>query len=267
MNDKNPIEKQELDNQRYQVLQQIEDWLEVPVIFLGFVWLILIVVDLLWGLSPFLNAIFYFIWIIFIIEFLIRFILAPHKVIFLRSNWLTALSLPIPALRIFAVFRLVRVLTIARAARGLEMVRIVASVNRGMRALRDTMVRRGFAYALVLTILVVITGSAGMLAFERGYVENGGINTYGDALWFTSMVMTTIGADSWPQTPEGRLLAFLLSLYALAVFSYITASLASFFVGQEATHEDSPVAGTDSINALREEIRALREELHNFNDR
>jgi voltage-gated potassium channel len=56
-------------------------------------------------------------------------------------------------------------------------------------------------------------------------------------------------------------LTFLLSLYALAVFGYVTASLATFFIGRDAANPRAEVGGEDSINALRMEIASLREEL------
>ena len=35
--------KQAFDNERSEVLQQLEDWLEIPMLVLGFVWLALLV--------------------------------------------------------------------------------------------------------------------------------------------------------------------------------------------------------------------------------
>ncbi len=58
------------------------------------------------------------------------------------------------------------------------------------------------------------------------------IRDYGDAVWWTAYAMTT-GATSQPVTGEGKLLGWLLSLYGLAVFGYLTATLASHFIGRE----------------------------------
>lgn len=46
------------------------------------------------------------------------------------------------------------------------------------------------------------------------------------------MIMTTIGSGYWPETPEGRILAFLLSIYEFSIFGYITEALENFFVGE-----------------------------------
>ncbi len=54
---------------------------------LGFVWLVLFVVELIWGLSPLLEVIGWVIWLIFILNFAVEFILAPRKVVYLKSNW------------------------------------------------------------------------------------------------------------------------------------------------------------------------------------
>ena len=250
-------EKDVLERERWQILVQFEEWLELPMIVLGFVWLALLVAEFVWGLTPLLERLGLVIWIIFILEFLLRFSLAPRKLSFLRGAWLTLVALMIPALRVFRVAQVVRVLRAARAVRGLRLVRVVTSLNRGMRSLGATMGRRGFGYVVALTLVVTVAGAAGMYVFER----DPGLDDYSAALWWTAMIMTTLGSEFWPETAEGRILGLLLSIYAVAVFGYITASLASFFVGRDAELEEGEVAGSREIVALREEIRALREEL------
>jgi voltage-gated potassium channel len=42
-----------------------------------------------------------------------------------------------------------------------------------------------------------------------------------------------MGSDYWPQTPEGRLLCLLLAIYAFAVFGYVTAAIAAYFVDRD----------------------------------
>ena len=93
------------------------------------------------------------IWIIFVVDFLVKLLLAPDRMRFLRRNLLTLVSLAIPALRMVRVLRLVRVLRAVRAARGLRLLRVITSLNRGMRALGLTLRRRGFGYVLLLTLL------------------------------------------------------------------------------------------------------------------
>lgn len=246
----------ELDPQRSELLRQLERGLETPMLVLGFVWLGLLVWELLNGLSPMLETIGIVIWGLFILHFVLEFVLAPRKIAYLKSNWLTALSLLLPALRVFRVFRVFRVV---RAARGVRLVRVLTSLNRGMRALGLSLGRRGFGYVAALTLLVTVAGAAGMYTFEND--APGGLTSYGDALWWTAMIMTTMGSAFWPQTPEGRVLCVVLALYAFGVFGYVTATLATFFVGRDAEAAEGEIAGAAALQALREEIAALRADL------
>jgi voltage-gated potassium channel len=130
-----------------------------------------------------------------------------------------------------------------------------------MNALRSTLSRRGFGYVALLTVLVVTLSAAGMLNFENAREVKGGFHDYWEALWWTGMLVTSIGSEFWPHTTEGRLLTFLVSLYGLAVLGYITATLASFFVGRDAQEKSGPIAGSRDVARLTREIRELRREL------
>ncbi len=263
MSDKNVIEQSVLNEERWAVLQQLEDFLETPMLVLGFVWLALLVIELTGNLSPALQFIGGVIWVVFIVDFALKFVLAPDKSNYLKANWLTALALVVPAVRVFRIFRVLRVLRASRAARGLRLFRVLSSANRGMRALGHTMQRRGVGYVMVLSVVVVLVGAAGMYAFENDLPEGAGLKSYGEALWWTAMLLTSLGSEYWPRSAEGRVLCFLLALYGFAVFGYVTATIATFFVGRDAESDEAELAGTKSIEILRAEISALREELRN----
>lgn len=258
--DKAASVEEAVKKERYQLLQRLEDLLETPMLILAFLWLALLIVELIWGESLLFEIVGTIIWVIFILDFAVKFVLAPHKVAYLKQNWLIALSLLMPALRLFRVVRAFRLLQLARVGRGLRLFRVVSSLNRGMRALRASLSRRGFGYVIALTILVMFAGAAGMYAFESG--APGGMKSYGEALWWTAMVLTTMGSQYWPETVEGRLLCVFLALYAFAVFGYVTATLATFFVGRDAENDEAELAGAKQLAALREEVIALRAEIH-----
>ena len=190
-------------------------------IVLSFVWLLLVVAELVWGTTSLFEVFGTVIWIVFIAEFALRLVLAPDQVRFLRASWLTEVALVAPALRMFAVLRVLR---FARALRGVRLVSIVGTANRSMNALRRTFGRRGVGFVLIATLLVALLGAAGMLAFEPASEVPGGFTGYGDALWWTTMVLTSIGSTFWPVTAEGRVLCVLLSVYGFTVFGYITAT-------------------------------------------
>ncbi|MBW3570400.1 MAG: potassium channel family protein [Gemmatimonadetes bacterium] len=249
-----------MERERWRMVLRIQRWLETPMLVLGGVWLVLLIFELTRGLTPFAQHVGTAIWIIFIADFALRFAVAPRKGRYLRSNWLTAASLALPALRVFRVFALARAFRLARVARGLRLVKVVGSLNRGMRALDRVLRRRGFGYVVAVTVLVAVVGAAGMYALERE-AGGGSMDGYAEALWWTGMILTTLGSDYWPKTPEGRLLTLLLSVYAVSVFGYVAATLASYFVERDAAEAKQGVAGQASVDELRGEIAALREEL------
>jgi len=213
------------------------------------------VIELIWGLNKPLEYASLTIWIIFIIDFFIKFILAPLKVDFFKKNWLTAISLIIPALRVFRVFRFVRLL---RGLRGIRLVRIVSSLNRSMNSLGATMKRRAFGYVLMITLIVTFAGADSMCALEN---PNPGFDSYPMALWLTAMRVITAGNEFNPTTPEGRGLAFLIAVFGYSIFGYVTATFASFFIGRDAEEKDAPVAGTNDVAELKQEIIALRKSI------
>ncbi len=259
-NDHNHNEEEEevLEVERYQALAQVESLLELPIMVLGVVWLILLIIDLISGLNPLLSSFVFIIWGLFVLDFLLRFIIAPDRLHFIRHNWLTLLSLALPMLRVFRLAYFLRVFPLITSAGTASLVSVLASFNRGMRLLRGTLRRRGFGYVVLLSLLVVLLGAAGMYAFEHRVASQENFTTYGEALWWTAMMVTTMGTGQWPQTAEGQTLALLISVYAFTIFGYVTATLATFFIGQEAESEDSEVSGKDEVAELKAQVGLLQ---------
>ncbi len=252
--------RQAVERERYEILQQVEDWLDAPMLVFSGFWLALFVIELIWGLTPLLDALGMIIWIIFGLDFALEFFLAPRKLPYLKRNWLSVVSLLLPALRLFRFVRFLRVLQGSQGTRGIRLLRILTRTNRGMRTLANSFTRRGFGYLLGLTTIVIFLGAAGMYAFENE-VADSPLDDYGTALWWTAMTITTMGSDYFPKTPEGRILCFLLALYGFAIFGYVSASLATFFVGRDAENPEAEVAGAQAITQLQSEIAALRLEI------
>ena len=243
---------------RWRLLRDLEGWLEAPMLLLSLAWLGIVVWELVSGTTVLIETVGTLIWVIFILEFLVRLALAPARARFLKGNWLTIIALVVPAFRLLRIFTFLRA---ARALRGLRLIRIVGTANRSMTALQSTLERRGFLYVIGLTLLVIALGGAGMLNFEHAREVGGGFADYGHALWWTGMLVAGIGTDFWPATTEGRLLAMLLGLYGLAMFGYVAATFASFFIGRDAADRNGAIAGGREVERLAREIRALRAEL------
>ncbi|HXS36508.1 MAG TPA: ion transporter [Flavipsychrobacter sp.] len=238
--------------ERSEFINQAEKLLEGPIVVLGFIWLILLIVEMTHGLSPFFKVLNVIIWAMFIVDFVLRFIIAPNKITFLKNDWLIALSLFIPAIRFIRIFRMIRILSVIQ---GTSIVTMMGSVNRSMRSLNATLRRRGFVYVIAIAIAVILLGAAGMYAFEKG--QPGSFKTYADAVWWTTMLFITIGSEYWPHTPAGKTLSLLVSIFGFSVLGYITATLASFFVGRDAESRKRITATNHDILLLRKEIEKL----------
>ena len=190
-------------------------------IILGLVWLALLVWELTAGLPNSVQYVNSGIWVVFIIDFAVRWILAPHKAAYFKRNWLTVIALVVPALRFVQLLRITSLLRFAKATNSIRLVQVLTSLNRGIRVLGVAMGERGFGYIVAMTLVVIFAGAAAMFAFERD-VSGEALSSYMSAVWWTAMIMTTMGSQYWPQSPEGRILCLLLSIYAFAIFGYVT---------------------------------------------
>ncbi len=259
-----PSQKTNAQNteKRLELLYTLEAWFEIPVMILGVIWLILLFIDLLQGLSPFLDYMVYAIWVIFILDFFIRFLIAPRKIEYLKDNWITELSLLAPAVRILGIFRFAKFLRFARFSGSIQLMKIFGSLYRGMIVIRAGFSRHGLGYLIAFTILVTLIGAAGMLRFEYQVDDPNGIHSYGEAIWWTAMIMTTVGSTYWPRTMEGRILCFFLALYAFGIFGYITARLAAFIIGRDAESDTSHIPDAAAIKVLHVKVNDLDDKLN-----
>ena len=250
----------ELREQRGELLDRISGWLDVPLSILALVMLGLLVSELALDLPPAWSdrvaQVQTGIWAIFVAAFVVELLVAPSKVDYLKKNWLTAISVALPALRA------VRILRAARALRGLSLVRILTTVNRSTRALGHVVRRGQLGYVLAVTVLVTVTASAGAYYFDRG-TPDAQLRTPGDALWWGATMVTTISSPLEVVTLEGRVISLLLRVFALAVSGYLTAIIAVFLLGGNpgGNEAERPSGDQAQPTASRDEIRQLREQV------
>ncbi len=209
--------------------EQIDHLAEIGLTALSFVFLGLLVVEYALALTPdqarWVELAGWVIWLIFAGDFIVRFALADAKASYVRRNWLTALALVLPAFRIFRAARAVR------AVRSLRVARLVTGTNRGARALQRVIGFAGAGYVVVLAAVVWLLGSAGIVYLERGQ-PGATVDSYPTALWWTATTLIQQGSQEHPTTAEGRVLAVLIMIFALAISGYITAVLAAYLLGR-----------------------------------
>lgn len=239
--------------ERSELQERISRWLDLPLALLALAALALLVIEFVtdpggsW--APRVAQLQTAVWAVFAIAFGVELALAPSKGHFLRQNWLSAVAVVIPPLRI------VRVLRVARAVRGLSLVRSVTAVNRATRALSRIVERGKLGYALAVTVIVAVIGAASALYFERTEATSQ-IQTFTDALGWSAALLADHSVPVRAVSPEAQVIAILLRLYSLGAVGYLTATFALHLIGG-----DPERSSADELRLLRREIGELREEI------
>src|SRR5690606_9887590 len=123
---------------RYRLLYRLERQLETPMFLLAILWLYFIVKELAVSLSPIEEIVVGIIWILFILEFLLKIWLAKDRVRYIKQNWLTTLCLVVPAFRMFRLLRALRVLRASRVVSTTKYIRARSSTKRFIGDLKKT---------------------------------------------------------------------------------------------------------------------------------
>jgi voltage-gated potassium channel len=116
----------------------------------------------------------------------------------------------------------------------------VARLVMATRGARKLMERLGVVSLVALGVVVV--GAA--VAYRAEHATNPGFKTFGDALWWAVVTLTTVGyGDIVPKTTAGRVDGVMIMVAGVAMLGLLAGSLASFFgVGRRG----SPRASTDA---------------------
>jgi voltage-gated potassium channel len=241
---------------RWQIVIKLDRALEIPMIVLGLLWTALLAIDLASGLKSSFRLLLMIIWAAFILEFMFKFIIAPSKSRYLKSNWVVRISAVLPAFRILRIIRTIKHIKDANLSFRFRLARTASLINRSMSGISASMKRRSFGYVFTGTIAVIFIGAFALYLFERRVNED--LQSYGSSLWTTAMILTSIGSDFFPVTPAGRVLCFMLALYGYAVFGYFTAIFASYFYDKD---KESDNLHNKQIDKLQEEISELKKDI------
>lgn len=177
---------------------------------------------------------------IFVVDYGVRLYLAdPRGRWFVRHLW----ELPII------------VLPFLRPLRLLSLAVVVSALQR---AVGETIRGKVIVYTACGAVAIVYAASLAILDVEGTRPESK-IHTLGDALWWATTTVTTVGyGDLSPVTPAGKLVAVALMIGGIALVGSVTATLASWIVQRVAMEEAAEeVATRAQIEELREEIRRL----------
>ncbi len=171
-----------------------------------------------------------------------------------------AMSLLLPALWIFSLARALRA---ARPVLGVRLVRVLGSINRGMRTTGRAMRRHGSATCWRSSGRWLRSPRPACRVSSIVHLE--GTDDV-DALRWTAMSLTSRGSDYWPQPAERRMPCF--ALVALRVrpvrlchWDTVERFHPSAFVCADAEENAGEVADAKASATLHAEVQALRAEL------
>jgi voltage-gated potassium channel len=228
---------------------------ELPLTVLAVLWLPVLVVPLAVHLQPGMadtfEAIDYFVWAAFAVEYLVKLYLAPSRRHFVRHHLVDLAVVALPVLRPLRVLRLLRLLDLGRVG--------VVLAN-ALRRARRLFTHRGLHFVLLAVLALIFACAALVLEFER-HARGSNIHNYGQALWWAIVTVTTVGyGDEYPVTAGGRGVAVVLMLVGIGLIGVLTATVASFFVQEAADAEKAALhERLDRIEAMLAKALALSE--------
>jgi len=239
---------------REELREKLDRYLDLPLALASVVVVLLIVIQLSGEVSgPWqrrLEALSWGLWSLFLLEFLVKFALAPVKCRYVREHWLDVLVVLLPFLRFL---RLARIL---RATRALPVLRLLVFGGRGSESALALLKRRRLGQLAIISVMVILLGATVGFLLEEDAPDSQ-IKTFGDALWWSATIVTTVASELYPVSVGGRVVGFLLMLYAIGIFSYFIGAIASVLVESDArrTKETEEEHGLD---LSRRELEALR---------
>jgi voltage-gated potassium channel len=225
---------------------------EMPMLILALVMVPVLIIPLVdkhlpSKLDSTLQSLDYFIWGLFLLEYLIKLTLAPAKRTFVRQNIPDLVVVAVPMLRPLRLIRSIR------ALRLLRLTRLSAFAGEGVQKQRS-LHSKAVNYVLFVVMTLVLVCSVMVLDLERD-VHAANIKTFPDALWWAVVTVTTVGyGDRYPVTAGARAVAAILMFAGIALVGVLTAGIAAYFV-QHASARSKAEESED--NTLQEVLARL----------
>lgn len=233
-----------VDSDRRHQLARFERRFRVPMATIGVAWTVLGIVIVTTnhsGIAPAaLVTTLFVLWLVVVIETAARYILVPDRRQYFSARRAEPAMVLIP---LFQVWRLAGVEKITVLWTEL-LERVVAILK-----------HRGLFRVLLAATGLLFLGAWLVLLFEEN-AKDSNIHTYGDAIWWAVVTVTTVGyGDRFPVTAGGRVIAVVLMLVGIGLIGVLTATVASFFVQE---HTD---ANKEQLQAAHEDLGARLDDM------
>jgi voltage-gated potassium channel len=193
-------------------------------------------------------------WIIFVIDLVVQRRIVPEY--FHTRNGridIVIVVLTFPYYLIPGASGYTAILLVARLAR-------VARLALATKGLRRFAARLGSVVSAAALVVLI----ASLVAYGAEHPKNPEFATFGDALWWGIVTLTTVGyGDIVPITTTGRLAGIAIMFTGVAVLGVLAGSLAALFHLDQPREEDDGVP----VPPVVEELASLRAELKSFDER
>lgn len=219
----------------------------VTIIILCLVSVYLAFVDYTHGMTPTQSILDIIIYILFVLDYIIRFLISKEKSNFFKDNIFDLIAIiPInSALRIFRIFKFSKLLKFIKLTKFLKIGSLSARFLHKVKRFLNT---NGFKYILILSAICILIGSIGMMQFEG--------MKFSDAIWWSFVTATTVGyGDLSPSTNIGRMIAAFLMIIGIGLIGSLTSSITSFFL-----HEKKNVCSSDKVDMALTVYNTLSDE-------
>jgi voltage-gated potassium channel len=140
---------------------------------------------------------------------------------------------------------------VAGMLRSLRLLLLVGLLLRFSSTLREVLSHNRLGTTLGVSAVVIVISGLLMTAIEPS------VTTPWDGIWWAWVTVTTVGyGDIVPVTPAGKVFGALLILLGVGLFSLMTASISSFFIGRDVTKVEEELE-RDMDRVSREEVGIL----------
>lgn len=213
-----------------------------PMMVLTILWIPVLIVPLVTsvhgGLDESLVAIDYTIWALFVIEYFVKFYLAPERWRYVKTHILDLIIVVVPFFRPLRVARLVRLQVL---------IRLGVVGGEAVRRSRQVLTHKGFHF-VVLFAAVLVFLCAGLVTVAERSAHGSNIHDYGQGLWWAIVTVTTVGyGDHVPVTPFGQGVAVVLMLVGVGLIGVVTATVASYFIEQDTNAAEERLVRIESM--------------------
>ncbi len=184
------------------------------------------------------------VWGVFLSEYVFLLAISDDRRSFVRERWFLLLVVVLTFPYFPDLFQLLRLPLLTRIAR---LVRLAAVVGRGFRGAQLILARRGLMYVLAVSVFLIFVGG-GIFAEVEPSVEDQGLWA---GVWWAIVTTTTVGyGDISPETLTGRLVAVVLMVVGIGVVSTLAATIAAYFVDEDAAANREILDRLERIEAL-----------------